>query len=173
MALKRNSNYANTFRSLPGDRGIPGFGSGVNRALSAVRSLGLGGDYLAGHWSQASLTTALAGTQNDLTFTAVKFGESGNDIRVRYVVSGASTPLSVAVSGNDITVNVATNGSSAATSTAAQILAAVNASTDAARLVSAANATGNDGTGVVTALAYTNLTGGAYSKRYADAPSEA
>ena len=173
MPLKRTNNYANSFRDLPADRGIPGFGVGVNRLVAGVRSLGLGGRYIGGHPANASLTTALSGTNNDLTYTAVKYGPAGNNIRVRYVVAGASTPLSVAVSGNDITVNVATNGSSAATSTAAQVRDAVNANVDAGRLVRAENATGNDGTGVVAALAYTALSGGSYSKQYADAPSEA
>jgi hypothetical protein len=124
---------------------------------------------IPGRWSAvgvsniASLTTALAGNNNDLTFTskAVKSAyTSGNTVRVRYVVAGNNTALSVAVAGNDITVNVATDGGGAATSTAAQVRDAINASGPAAALVTAANAAGNDGTGVVVALAYTNLSGG-------------
>lgn len=114
----------------------------------------------AGILLPASLTTALAGANNDLTYTAVTKGAAGNTIRVRYVVAGASTPLTVSVSVKDITVNVATDGASAATSTAAQVSAAIAASPAAAALVSVANATGNDGTGVVAALAFTNLGGG-------------
>ncbi len=113
-----------------------------------------------GNVATASLTTAHAGTNNDLVHTARVRGADGNNIRVRYVVAGASTPLSVAVSGNDITVNVATNGSSAATSTSAQVLAAMNADMATQRLVTTSHAAGNDGTGVVAALGYTNLTGG-------------
>jgi hypothetical protein len=173
LPLKRTNNTANSFRDLPADRGIPGFGVGVDRLVAGVRSLGLGGRYIGGHPANASLTTALAGTNNDLTYRAVKYGPNGNNIRVRYVVSGASTPLSVDVDGNDITVNVETDGSSAAVSTAEEVAAAVNADTDAGRLVRAENADGNDGTGVVAALAYTALSGGSYSKQYADAPSEA
>lgn len=118
---------------------------------------------LFGSYVTASLTTALAGANNDLTYTAKAAAPNyvaGNSVRVAYVVAGVSTPLTVAVSGNDITVNVATNGASAATSTAAQVMAAVNASVPASALVTAANATGNDGTGVVTAMAFTSLTGG-------------
>jgi len=44
-----------------------------------------------------------------LTFTADAPGTAGNDIRVRYVVAGQSTPLSVTVSVKDITVNIATD----------------------------------------------------------------
>jgi len=93
---------------------------------------------------------------------AKAYSSASNNIRIRYVVAGASTPLTVSVSSNDITVNVATNGSSAATSTAAQVAAAVLASTPAMALLgSVDNAPGNDGTGVVAALGFTNLAGGA------------
>jgi hypothetical protein len=111
--------------------------------------------------SAASLTTSLAGANNDLTFTADTAGSGGNSIRVRYVVAGTSTALSVSVSTNDITVNVATNGGGAPTSTAAQVKTAVDASGPAAALINTANAAGNDGTGVVAAMAFTNLAGGA------------
>lgn len=110
---------------------------------------------------RASLTTALAGTNNDLVWRALHAGAAGNNIRIRYVVAGVSTPLSVSVSGNDITVNVATNGASAATSTAAQVRAAVEGHATAGKMVFAQNAGADDGTGVVAALAFTNLAGGA------------
>lgn len=115
---------------------------------------------LGGSLGAASLTTALAGTNNDLVYTAKTKGTTGNSIRVRYVVSGVSTPLSVSVASNDITVNVATDGASAPTSTAAQVSAAVTAHGAASALVTVADATGNNGTGVVAALAFTSLTGG-------------
>ena len=119
----------------------------------------------------AILTTALAGTNNDLVFTAVQQGyesnlargANGNNVRIRYVdPAAANAALSVVVTANtDITVNLATNGASAITTTAAQIKAAIDAHDDAKKLVTVANAGGNDGTGVVIALAYTNLAGGA------------
>lgn len=109
--------------------------------------------------AKASLTTALTGTNNDLQYTAKTDGAS--TVTVRYVVAGVSTPLTVSVAGSAITVNVATNGSSAAISTAAQVKTAVDGNGPASALVSVANAAGNDGTGVVTALAATPLTGGA------------
>lgn len=113
--------------------------------------------------ASATLTTALAGANDDLTYTA-KAGPpdyaAGNSVRVRYVVAGASTPLTVSVAGNDITVNVATTAGSVASSTALQVRDAVNASVPASALVTAALATGNDGSGVVSALAFTTLAGG-------------
>lgn len=133
---------------------------------------------------KATLTTALTGANNDLVFTSRLRGEAGNRIRIRYVVAGASTALSVAISAGDIdllalnnqeflalhrmgidesydiTVNVATDGASAATSTATQVKAALDAHAQASVLLSTALAPGNSGAGVVTAMAYTSLTGG-------------
>lgn len=126
-----------------------------------------------GFWDNpAKLTTALAGANNDLLIQAKATGEAGNAITVAYVVSGASTPLSVSVTGNAITVNVATDGSSNPTSTAAQVAAAIAASGPANALVTAVNAPGNDGTGVVAALTATPLAGGSTSSRgpQSDAP---
>lgn len=125
---------------------------------------------LGGYRSNAAFTTALAGTNNDLTYRAKTFGVGGNTATIRYVVAGVSTPLTVSVTGSAVTVNVATNGSSAATSTASQVLAAVNASAPAAALMTASLADGNDGTGVVTAMTAQTLAGGAdytFSQRWA------
>lgn len=113
--------------------------------------------------TKATLTTALAGANDDLTYTAKTGGPSGNSLRVQYVVAGASTPLSIVVRGFDIIVNVATSGASAATSTAAQVKAALEANADAMRLVTVTYPAGNDGTGVVSALAATALAGGGLS----------
>jgi hypothetical protein len=143
------------YRTLPTSAPLRGFGGTGSRFRS------LGATVIGGFKRNATLTTALAGTNNDLLYRAARTGAQGNDTRIRYVVSGASTPLSVSVSGNDITVNVATNGSSAATSTGAQVRDAVNGHATAGTMVRAENAPGNDGTGVVTALAFTNLAGGA------------
>lgn len=120
-----------------------------------------GSRYLGGFQRTATLTTALTGSNNDLVYTSKTAGTAGNSVSVRYVVAGANTALSVSVATKAITVNVATDGSSVATSTAAQVAAAIAASTPAAALVTVANAAGNDGTGVVTALSATNLAGGA------------
>jgi hypothetical protein len=109
---------------------------------------------------KSALTTSLAGANNDLVYTARTGGPGGNSIQIAYIVAGNNTPLTVVVTGFLVTVNVATSGGGAATSTSAQIKAAVEAEPDAALLVTVAHAGGNDGTGVVTALTATNLTGG-------------
>jgi hypothetical protein len=120
----------------------------------------------SGTAGQVSLSTAaVAATKNILTgnagitYTAKTAGTGGNSITVAYVVAGTSTALSVGVSGNAITVNVATDGGGAATSTATQVKAAVDASGPASALV----ATTLIGTGatVVSAVSATNLANGA------------
>lgn len=108
----------------------------------------------------AAYTTALTGTNNDLVLTAKVAGPGGNSITITYTVAGANTPLTVVVSGFAINVNVATSAGSAATSTSAQIKAALEANSDASSLVSVAHAASNDGTGVVTALSVQSLAGG-------------
>jgi hypothetical protein len=119
------------------------------------------GQWTIGKYTEASLTTALTGTHNDLTYTATDNGTAGNSVTVTYAVAGNNTPLTVSVTGTAITVNVATSGAAAPLSTAAQVRDAVRASTAARALVNVDLATGNDGTGVVTALSATALSGGA------------
>ena len=109
----------------------------------------------------ATLSTTLDGANNDLVFTAVTAGASGNSTTVRLLDPEANdATLSVTVAGAAITVHLATNGSGTITSTAALVKAAIDAKAEAAALVTVANKAANDGTGVVTALAATALTGG-------------
>lgn len=114
--------------------------------------------------TQASLTTALTGANNDIKFTAYDsktwYGALGNSITVAYVNAGASKPLAITVTGSAISVQLATNGSSVITSTASQVLAAINADAVASKMVVATLAAANDGTGLVTALSATALASG-------------
>ena len=113
---------------------------------------------------KATLTTSLAGSQNDLKFTARRGGDWGNSVRVRYVDPAANNQvLAVVVEGFDITVNLATGPAGAITSTAADIAAKLAADRYANQLVSVEYASSNNGTGIVTALAFTALTGGEYA----------
>lgn len=119
--------------------------------------------------AQATLSRNPAGNDNALTFTAVKYGAEGNRISIAYVDPAAnSQSLAVSVDGYAITVSLATNGGGTITSTAAQVKAAIEASAPAAALVTctintADSGSADDGTGVVTALAAANMTGGAGS----------
>ena len=58
--------------------------------------------------STASLTTAMTGDNNDLTFTAREPGFGGNDITIEYTNAAASV-LGVSVSGDDIAVSLDSN----------------------------------------------------------------
>ena len=113
-----------------------------------------GRDYLG---TQSVLTTALAGADNDLTFTAKTPGVAGDAITVSYVDGGA-VATSIVVAGTAITVTGDITGAGV---TAAEVMAAVNGSYEALALVSVENATGDDGTGNIIALVATNLAGGA------------
>ncbi|MGW4928371.1 M14 family metallopeptidase [Agromyces sp. NPDC004153] len=78
--------------------------------------------------------------------------EGGNDVTVALTSPGtANASLSVSVTGSAIAVSLATNAAGAVTSTAAQVVAAINASPAASALVVAYTYRGNAGTGVVAA----------------------
>lgn len=111
--------------------------------------------------ARAVLTTALAGAQNDLKFTAVTPGTYGNGITIVYADPGGNNAvLSVGVVTKAITVNLATGAGGAITSTAALVKAAIEASAPAHALVTVTYPSSNDGTGVVTALSSTPLASG-------------
>jgi hypothetical protein len=109
----------------------------------------------------ATLSTALTGANNDLDFTSVLTGVLGNAITIRYLDPAANDAVeSVSVAGTAITFNLATDGAGAITSTGDSLKATLLASAPASALVTAADKAANDGSGVVTALAATALTGG-------------
>jgi hypothetical protein len=109
----------------------------------------------------AVLSTNLTGSNNDLVFTSLLPGRLGNDITVRYLNPGViNAVISVSVSGRDITVSLATNGSAVVTSSATQVRWAIAGNAAAAALVTVANKAANDGSGVVTVMAATALSGG-------------
>jgi hypothetical protein len=115
----------------------------------------------------ATVNVNPTGDDNSLTFTAVTPGAAGNNITITYVDPSANdAELSVDVTGTDIVVNLATGGAGAITSTAAQVLAAIEASPAADALVAVTihtgdTGSGDDGSGVVTAMAETPLANGA------------
>lgn len=111
--------------------------------------------------TKASLTTALTGTNNDIVWTAVSGGPQGNGIWIRYVDPEAdNSPLEVDVADKGITIYLATDGSGVITSTADDLKAAVAAHPVAQGLVVGTDVGGDDGSGVVTAMAASYLTGG-------------
>jgi hypothetical protein len=98
------------------------------------------------------VVTANLGSARDICFVS----KNNTTPSIEIVVSGNDTALSVTDSGSDITVNSATDGSGNATSTAAQIVAAVNADAEAAVLWTARLPPGSAGAGVTGALAHSH-----------------
>lgn len=82
----------------------------------------------------------------------------GSVVRVQFVnPQAANQPLAVAVSGSDIVVTLATGADGALTSTAAHVVAALNASPNVISLATARLWPGTTGTGVVQPRALTPL----------------
>jgi hypothetical protein len=83
--------------------------------------------------------------------------EGGNDISVELVDPGSpNSPLSVSVMGTNVRVSLATDAAGDPTSTAAQVVAAINAG--AGSLVRSYTYRGDDGDGVVSPAGPTQLT---------------
>lgn len=82
---------------------------------------------------------------------------NGSVTNVPITVSWYSVATTSYPTTGDITVNIQTNGTGAAISTAAQVLSKVNLDATAQLLVRVTNATGNDGSGIVGALGFSNL----------------
>jgi hypothetical protein len=126
--------------------------SGAGAPVSAVR---------------ATVDINPTGDDNGLTFTARQYGAGGNRISVQYLDPAANdAALSVSVSGLAIVVSLATGEAGAITSTAAEILAAIEASQAATEIVAVAidaadSGEGDDGSGIVTEMARTHLADGA------------
>jgi len=109
----------------------------------------------------ATLTTALAGGNNDLIWQARNRGTMQNMIRIRYADPGANNAvLSLELVETTVVVHLATDGAGVITTTANQIKTALSANDDINVIVGAAHVSGSTGDGVVTAMAATNLTGG-------------
>jgi len=106
----------------------------------------------------AEYTTSLVGAQNDITFFHSPGGTAGNSITIELSDPGAASPLSVAVVGNVVTVTLASSAVPAITSTANDVIGAINTDGKSVALgFRAKYAPNNIGTGVVTS------TGGAKS----------
>jgi len=76
--------------------------------------------------------------------------EGGNDIRAEFVNPGvANAPLEVSVAGSVMTVRPATNAAGEITSTAAQVVEAINGNAQASNLLVARTYRGNAGGGAV------------------------
>ncbi len=109
---------------------------------------------------QSTLTTALTGTNNDLTYVAVARGTAGDALSVEYIdPAGNNATLAAALVAGVLTVDLATDGGGAITTTSGDIVTLLSTA-EFSGSFTVANAAANDGTGVVTALAETSFAGG-------------
>jgi len=122
--------------------------------------------------SGTAATLNVLATSSGLVYTSRIAGTNGNYINIVYVNPATNNTLNVVVTGAGtsgshyvITVNLG-YASSAITSTAAQVLAAINGTVAAAALVEVAYAPGYAGTSIVTAYTSTPLSGGTSSVTY-------
>ncbi|MEV4625006.1 M14 family zinc carboxypeptidase [Micromonospora sp. NPDC049523] len=106
--------------------------------------------------AQAQFGTAAAST---FYVTTKAWGhEGGNDTTVSLVNPGAANQaLTVLVAGKTVMVSLATDAAGALSSTAAQVVAALNADAAASALLTASTYRGNAGTGLVAAAGVTRL----------------
>jgi len=101
---------------------------------------------------QSYYVTTDLGSNRDLCFIS-----KNDDVpSIEIAVAGSSTPLSVSVVGSDVTVHSATNTGGTATSTAAQIKAAIEESPAALALWEVRLPPGQTGAGVTGVLAHTH-----------------
>jgi hypothetical protein len=116
--------------------------------------------------TQAAISINPTGDDNAVIFTARAYGVDGNSITVAYVDPSANdAALAVSVFRQAITVSLATGEAGAIESTAAEVLAAIQADGAANELVTVAldetDTNFSDGSGVVTAVPAPALEGGA------------
>jgi phage tail sheath protein FI len=143
-----------------------------SRPIRTVRSsvLGIVG---TGNSDETVASVEIGATNGRLKFTAkAELGASGNNIRIEAIAPAtANSALAVSVTGTTVRVNLATGATAGTpTSTASQVLAAINASAPASALVVAALATASTGVTVYAAHAATALTGGTDSSFPLDTP---
>jgi len=123
---------------------LPNKSNGYRRKSAAIMGTTSGG------------TTGQAGT---VVVESLEWGhEGGDDIWVEFInPSAPSQSLSVDVEGDTVTVDLATDATGALSSTAAQVVAAINADGEANDIVRSFTYRGNVGAGITQARAATQL----------------
>lgn len=115
--------------------------------------------------TKGTLTTSLAGANNDMVFTARFPGPSSSRLKIKYTDPGTETASETVSVTHDsdtgiTTIDVTLRSVSSVLSTAAQVKAAIEASPVAAKLVTIAASGGDTLATAVTALAATALSAG-------------
>lgn len=110
----------------------------------------------------ANLTTGVVADNNAILFTAKVPGAAGEGIKVQLKdPAGNNQALKVTIENDTVVVSLATGEAGAITSTAAEVIAAINASLYVKDILLAANSGESTGAGVVAAVAGTALDNGA------------
>jgi hypothetical protein len=160
-AYKKISDLAGEFPNIATVTDLPYKTNGYQRKAQAI--VGTATPYTGSTATTNSPPTIggldVANQGQAVVLTSADWGQNGgNDVSVALVKpAAASSPLAVSVDGKAITVTLATNGAGAVTSTAAQVVDAINASPAASALVSASKFRTNAGAGVVAPTATTKL----------------
>ena len=129
-----------------------GANSGQNMDISIAN---MGTSAIGGGAGTGTSAVAASGSLEGITFTAVDPGAAGNAIQIAFVAGTGDNSISVDVSGDTITVTLGA-GTAEGDNTVSNVVAAINAKTEAADLVTASGS----GTDVVNAGTVT-LAGGA------------
>ncbi len=138
---------------------LPNKSNGYQRKSQAV--IGTSAPYNNGTSSSATNPSIPVVQQAQaVVLTSLAWGhQGGNNLTASIVNAGADKTLAVTVTGNAITIQAATDDAGAITSTAAQVVAAINATDSPAKpLVSAALYRTNAGASAVSPTASTKLT---------------
>jgi hypothetical protein len=132
----------------------------LDNVKSAVNATaGVGTTYSTGTTANATVE-ATTNTNTTQLFSALTAGTAGNSIV--FTENLTHTTMSGQGSGGGTLEGGTAAGDS--TSTASDVITAIEASTAAAALVDVSLTSGNDGTGLVTTMAATNLSGGSDGK---------
>lgn len=140
------------------------------RPIRSVRSsvIGLVG---SGNDDGVAASVEIGAGNAKLKFTADANGVAGDLLQIVTVNPGTNNAaLAVTKSGNLITISLATDGSAAATSTASQVLTAVNAAGAVNTFITASLGTGSSGASLYVVHAATNLAGGVDTSFPLDTP---
>ncbi|WP_305817499.1 phage tail sheath subtilisin-like domain-containing protein [Photobacterium leiognathi] len=109
----------------------------------------------------ARLSVGSVALDDAMTFTAVTAGNASNALNISLMAEGASADIAVTVTEKHIAIMAATDAEGAMTSTAAEIVDAINNAPEAAQLITASLPAGTDGGAVPMMFGAKYLTGGA------------
>ncbi len=109
---------------------------------------------------RASLTLGNAVANTAIDFASRIPGLAGNLIRIAFADGVPNQSLGFTVGGSLVTIELATDGTGLPTTTASQLIDALNANPVVSSFLTASNGAGSDGSGTVESTSATALSGG-------------